>query len=452
MAEHFSISPEEVTEILDTFQGLPTRENLNPIGNIPDQVKYSDEDCKEKMSIYSISQKADSEIIGMWGEIEKSMKEGKFTEGDMRKLLICALNVRGVEKNTYPFLDFTKVETTKNIITVLDTNPIGGQTTGVESISVGVPPSTSTGETEESKAKAVCFLACMYCRLVVKEDDHVKLATATLQKGFGSLYGAQSEYLTKYVSPDGWSKVIKIGFTTYRGARGTLAAACSVTDANLRPGQPNYGLCRFLLLQHLEFLGMHIYKMTMALVKHMSPVEIGQFLSWVTNPMSAAAAMEVANIVKTYDNKSVRSKLWKYSKLVDPLYFINMSAGRNKYMCCVLAKLTNANALGGTADYSNPEKIRVILNLSNETKNKAQLDCNLVMRMHDVLASTVSGSIGLAWSKSRGVKRTREPEFSPMSEEEEEERPPPTKTPKKKKRTGDKIKEFLSASGPSTTA
>lgn len=406
--EDIQLTLSEVVHVDNAYKDLPSRDKLNPIGNLPDQIPYSKADLSGKLKYYKFTPMSDSEVIANWNNITNGLKEGTFTEEQLYKLLQCVMNVRGVSKDISPFM--AKGNTTVLPNETYDNNPIGGKTTGASLHMVITPSSSSSAsadiESESNKARGITFLACLYCRLIVKDTTHIRLALPSLRKGFGSLYGTQSAVLTNFNPLDNWAEVIKTGFSTYPAAQGTLALICAYADETISRSAPDYGLARFLLLQHLEFTGMHLYKMTMMLVKVMAPVSIGQFLSWVSNPHSRQATLEIATIVKTYDQKDVTyDPIWKYAKLVESLYFLNIAASRNKYLTCLLAKLMNANGLKGTSEYANPENIRVVKDLPNEIKTRAQMDCNLIMKMYDIISTQDAGASGLAWMKTRGIKR-----------------------------------------------
>ncbi|KAJ4718843.1 hypothetical protein OWV82_010476 [Melia azedarach] len=335
-------------------------------GSIPHQTEYSFEDYVSKLSMYAIEGKTDSEIINTWTAIEKAMSDNSFSESHLKDMLECALNLRGRPETSRPLLNITAPSQDFVFSTTPDTDPISTSTSTKSSQVLQHPSGEgSTRESSESQAKAICYICCSYMRLIAKPANHIQKALTKIKCSYGHLYGGFSTLLQNFNPPTAWSKRIKTGLIKYKAIAGTLSYHLGTAEASLSRSDADYALCRYLLFQYTEMMGMQIYKMSLALMHHMKHITPGLFLTWVENDRSKECTEEIYKIATGLHSTENPTKnyYWKYAKMVDPTYFLNLSIRRNKFLGAVLAKLLKNYGLCDIKEYADPENMVAFMSL-----------------------------------------------------------------------------------------
>ncbi|KAJ4718842.1 hypothetical protein OWV82_010475 [Melia azedarach] len=400
-----TIPTDALNYISDTNNSWNSRDMIPEVGNIPDQTEYSFEDYVSKLSMYAIEGKTDSEIINTWTAIEKAMSDNRFSESHLKDMLECALNLRGIPQTSRPLLSISAPCQDFVFSTTPNTDAISADLTSrISYIYAGGLGEGDTRESSDSQATAICYICCLYMRLITKPTDHIEKALTKLKRAYGVFYGKQSTLLSnfrpRWACPEG----IQTGLRTYKAIAGTLSYHLGTAEASLSKSDTNYALCRFLLFEDTEMMGMKIYKMSVTLLQHMKQITPARFLTFVENDNSEECTKEIRKIAMGLDNPNNPTKnyYWKYARMVDPTYFLNLSISCNKYLAVVLAKLLKQYGLGGTKEYDDGEITAVLKNLEANVIKAINKDVRTVVAMYEEVIGR-SGSGGLAWRLSRGL-------------------------------------------------
>lgn len=317
----------------------------------------------------------DNELVTKWQTISDNIVSGKVSERTIRQILECAYNLKAPD-GTAPLVK--PVVNQQNIVSqcpaaATDTIYGGDATT---SGSLIVEPSTnagSSGEMEDSKARAISYICCFMLRMAQKQPDHLNKSLDKVKAAYGSFYGGQSHLLNTWIPPMVLGTQLKKGFETYSALRYTLARMLGAADVSGTEGTPGYGLCRMLLFQHLEKSGMQIYSMVMQLIHRLKYITGEEFLEWVCVGESQEALNDVYTIGTTLDAPlGGKAMYWRYAKLTDPAYFINMSVKRNAFFGMLLAELMYTYGLAGKTEFSDPRKIKALEGLSTSQRASIQ--------------------------------------------------------------------------------
>ncbi|AZP55470.1 nucleocapsid protein [Morogoro maize-associated virus] len=380
---------------------IPSSKSLIP------QTAYTVDTLKTKLKFWEVTHKEAATIATDWNTVTTSLNGGSFSAANLKTLCELAFNLRKPHEAGDVFVHTIPSDWSGGLTTeAVDTSPIPATENDVTVSTVSASTPSGSTEDAEIKAKAISFLCCALLRLSVKEPSHIMSAITSIRQRFGSLYGLSSNMLNTVQFTRQQLSRIKQGIETYPAARGTIFYYIRYADTQYSNSDKSYGVCRFLLFQHLELEGMHIYKMLLALLTEWSTVPIGLLLTWIRNPKSALAVAEIKNIVTNYDKPSL-DKSWKYARMVDNTFFLNIASRRNVYMCALLASLNKKHVPQGSGDYADPRNIAVIKTMDAAIKNQVAIDVTLVERIYEkYLVSAGSGEAGTAYSLARGVKRS----------------------------------------------
>ncbi|AAV92082.1 N [Taro vein chlorosis virus] len=400
---------------------IPSSKSLIP------QTAYTIAALKTKLKFWEVTAKDDPTIASDWAGVCTAITAGTFSATNLKTVCELAFNLRKPHETGNVFIHTVPSDWTSSISTdSVDTTPIPATESDATLSTVSAAVQSGAAEDAATKAKAISFLCCALIRLSVKEPSHIMTAITSIRQRFGSLYGLASATLNAITFTRQQLSRIKQGIETYSLARGTIFYYVRYADTTYGSSDKSYGVCRFLLFQHLELEGMHIYKMILALLTEWSTVPIGLLLTWIRNPKSALAVVEIKNIITNFDKAGV-DKSWKYSRMIDNTFFLNISSRRNVYMCALLASLNKRHVPQGVGDYADPRNIAVIKAMDAAVKNQVAIDVTLVERIYEkYLISAGSTDAGTAYTLSRGTKRPNPAVF--MSHQQAEGHPTKKRT------------------------
>nr|QCS90257.1 nucleoprotein [Maize mosaic nucleorhabdovirus] len=398
---------EDVKDLTQKAGSIPSSKSLIP------QTAFTPDELRRSLKFWQVTTKVAATVASDWTNLATALTNGTFSATHLRTLCELAFNLKAPTGTGTIFIHEI-ADPWKGCIdaNAPDTVAIPATDSDVNMSTVSSGSTASGTEDAEVKMKAISFLCCTLLRLSVKEPSHIMQAINSIRQRFGSLYGVSSPTLNSVTFNRSQLSRIKQGIETYPSARGTVFYYTRYADVTHGYTTKEYGICRFLLFQHLELEGMHIYKMLLALLGEWSTVPIGLLLTWIRNPRSKLAINEIVKIVKELDKPEV-DKGWKYARMVNNTFFLDLSSRRNTYLCAVLASLNKKNVPQGSGEYADPTNIAVIKNMDQSVKSQVATDVTLIERIYEkYLVSAGGDEAGTAYALSRGVKRS-----SPQSQE-----------------------------------
>nr|AYN79141.1 nucleocapsid protein [maize Iranian mosaic virus] len=404
-----TIPVEQVTKFSDDVKSLTQKASEIPSSkSIIPQTEFSDAELKKTLKFWEVTAMDDATMVTQWSGVQSALAGGTFSAQNLKELCQLAFNLRKPHEPGHVFIHNIP-DSWKAYLEAATPDGTAIPATENESTMSTIGAAAATGsadETAPNKAAAIAFLSCTLMRLAIKEPKHIMDAMTNIRSRYGSLYGRSSPFLNSVTFNLSQLSRIKQGLETYAVARGTLFYYTRHADSTYTYTTPSYGICRYLLFQHLELEGMHIYKMLLALQTEWATVPMRLLLTWIRNPRSKLAVLEIVKILTNWDKANV-DKGWKYARLVNNTFFLNLSSRRNTYLCAVLAALNKKFVPQGTGDYVNPNNIAVIKNMDSAVKKQVSTDVQIVERIYDIfLDSSGSDDAGTAFTLSRGVKRT----------------------------------------------
>ncbi|UKL15216.1 MAG: nucleocapsid protein [Artemisia capillaris nucleorhabdovirus 1] len=395
------------TPLSGTFPLFRNRDNVPTVGNEAQEEPYIYQSYITWLNdgnTFALERLTDDQVIASWTAIEASMEGNTFSESNMRALVQCALNLRGVIGDNRPLYRELPENAARRYAPAPSTAPIYGG----EAMQAGMlMPDMQIRQDQESntsRAKAICFICAYLVRLITKMDTHLEKSIEDIKKQYGKLYNTQSSLLNNWSPNITWAKRVKTAFDTYPWLKSTVAFAVGEADSSLERNTLDYGLCRMLLFQHLELSGMQIYKMTMTLIAHLNLIEPERFLEWICLPASTETVQKIYQIGITYDGPNHQAnKHWKYAKLAKPNYWLSVNVRHNKFLAYLLGDLQVAYGLGGKTEYSDPRNMGALEGMPENQKATAIKVSDTIVKFYEAIEKQQSGGSGPAWRAAMGL-------------------------------------------------
>ncbi|QIQ60845.1 nucleocapsid protein [Peach virus 1] len=404
----YNIPQDYLDYVPEKYKSWSSRESIPVSSNRLPEAPWNEAEYLQKIELVRVGPLNDSEVKQQWSKVKTALDDGTFSEETLRELLELGLNLRGKRSTEKPLLSDKVPRTPFQYVSVLSKQPYSSGVSTASNTLVQLTlqaqetgqSSTMSQETTDSEARAICFICCFYMRLANKPPEHVEKALGPLKVSYSSLYGTGSTLLSKFNPNVSWAYTIHNGLRSSRLTSSTLGYRLACAEEVLKRTDDNYGICRMLLFQHLEMIGMQIYKMAINLMADMKMMSPGELLGWIEVPDSVETVENILKIATITDNptRTPMTYHWKYSKLYNPAYFVNMNPSKNRFLAQVLAKLTNIRGLARTDDYADPTNMKAISGMDQNEKNKAN-HCARVIAEAYALKQTKSGKgVGLAYS------------------------------------------------------
>lgn len=390
--------PENLLKKFECLEGI----QLIGLGNELQERKFVVAEYLSELTLFEIKHRTDTEVVNDWTTIKKALDDNTFSKGHLRMMVNLALNVRGVNVTDTPLI--TPDVPSGNAGTYNYNTQPDLITMSAPATYLAARATTSTSgaaiatESNQSRAMAICFICAIYMRLFTKETSHIEKALPSAKAAFGSLYNRRSTFLNSFRPVLSWAEKVKNGLNAVRICTNTLGYRLAVAEEKVPRDSPNYGICRFLLFQHLEMVGMQTYKFTRILMDDLNIFSPEQFLRWASVLKFRDTIQRIYEIWTEWDNAKDpnRTFYWKYAKLSNDAYFVGLNARRNQYYTAMLVRMLKRRGLAKSDDYSDPENMVAIKNMNERIKANAFRDADMMLEAHTSLQTVRGEGAGLA--------------------------------------------------------
>ncbi|QYF49875.2 MAG: putative nucleocapsid protein [Alphanucleorhabdovirus xinjianensis] len=391
------------------FKDWQDRADIPAVSGKPEQTEYTDAVYKSKILKYiALNKVTNSQMVIDWSNVQKDLKDGP-TESTLRKIIVLGANLRGLEGTAAePATDLTKVTFPPGATeaATADTKKIVvGAVVSAQQLDA-TPSTQASNETDDetTQAKAIGFLCCTLIRLINRTPESYLRALPQIKMSFGKFYGEQSVTVSSFAPSMQALSAIATGLSTYRHCANTISLWLATAEAEVSKSSRNFGLFRYLLFQHCEMVGMQLYKLTMQILAALPEMNPAEFLESVRVNDSKKGISTIYKIVRELDNPSRNPKTyyWKYAKLVDSTFFLNLSMSRNLLLGYVLALIMNDQGLVTGNEYSNPKNIKALEAVQGVMKQRAETLADNFSKIYRVLEEERGTGLGLAAQMMKG--------------------------------------------------
>lgn len=217
-------------------------------------------------------------------------------------------------------------------------------------------------ESALSKARAMVYICLSLMRLAVKPAESFMKGIHQLKQAYSVLVGEHSEFLFNYSYSEGMCRNIADMFNQCDDLKATLCHHCAIADETHHSNRKRHGLLRFLILQHVDLTGMIPYGMYIDMRRHFTLLTPGQLLTWLHDNQVSRPLSVIADINTRYDVSNGADRFWRYSRGLDPGFFIALQQSK-----CVtlIARMAHILVKGGAVavnEYSDPRKAKSLEN------------------------------------------------------------------------------------------
>lgn len=338
----------DLTYVFEKFRNLPEK-----FLNLPEPLshktlpkewdnRYFDRDRGNK--VYSIMDMMDDDVVTLWTGIEKGMKN----DGICPKLMLDIVRVGFQLTDSRGSKVFQKVFNPDKILVEedqgLSSTPFyhGEAQTSLSVTAKNYDLTKFEGVMDpRTIAKEASYICSTLIRLMKKSPDSYVKSLQNIKDRYMSFYRGRthSTIVKKFWMNIRTAQVIHSGFESNDILVRTVVYYLTEGVKTLAKGGEALGLVRYLYMQHLELMGLHVYKLFRDVYKELEDTfSLEMFIDWLTNDSTVKALSVIQDVREKYDNeKNENDYLWMYARYLDTGYFYDIHTSKCRFLAYVLA-------------------------------------------------------------------------------------------------------------------
>lgn len=321
---------------------------------------------------YRIVTLPDDLLISNWDKVSAAITEGTVSPSDILQIIEIALNMKCIgksdnllawsERPSQVVASSTELSTTRLMNAKVASGIVKQYATDEDYTLVsgsgddGEPPEEGNVDSNELKVKAASYLCLCLMRLLKKDPANFMKGIPSIKRGFSLFFEQASSTVMNFEFSKAAIIAISDGLRSNAKLGQTMIYHVAYGMKDLDRTSQEYHLMRFTFCQHVELKGLHAYKLFYELDKVFNdrlPTPV--FLSWLTNDTTYKAVMQIAKIIKEYDNEKKTSEyLWLYARYLNNGYFYDLHTARCRWLVCVLAHLHKSQIPNTNASQGSP--------------------------------------------------------------------------------------------------
>ncbi|KAL7188076.1 hypothetical protein ACSBR1_038013 [Camellia fascicularis] len=262
-----------------------------------------------------------------WKKVQQSIKEG-ISEECLYLLMSIACHLPNPEDGLPLMADHYPNSTVSSQTKLRSTNPIRKVPR--------IQPSCEAnqgGEDDDDNvgAKAACYLSANLMKLITKSVVNYMRSMDRIAKGFLSFYKTSSFTVYSFKPSIRELLVIKHGLSSCVDIKNTLVNHVAYADTRYQydSDRTKLGLLRFVIVQHLELTRMSAYQMFVELIHKLTLMKPTQIFTRICISFDRPS----------HKQGSIPSRFWRYARIVDPSYFLQLQSKSNILAVAILSEL-----------------------------------------------------------------------------------------------------------------
>ncbi|AWT62660.1 nucleocapsid [Clerodendrum chlorotic spot virus] len=242
-----------------------------------------------------------------------------------------------------------------------------------------------------SQCRAISYICLSLMRLAVKRVETFMKGTPQLITAYHVLMGDHSPFLSSFNYSRGLCSNISSLFNQCDDMKRTLAHHCAVADESHHSNRTVHGPLRFLILQHMDLNGMVPYGMYVDMKRGLPLLSPGSILTWLHDAQVAPILLLLSKINKEHDRVDKPDRFWRYSRSIDPGFFVELQQSRCYILIARMADILVRGGCVNVTEYSDPKKAESIKDKANIMANAERFGTEFMLS-YNALSGAAEGA------------------------------------------------------------